>query len=108
MFFTQFSVSKGSFWAQQALFEQILTAEQKNRDTQLKQKLQQHCHTSPCSVLLYRLIYGSANPTARASRGTVIGTEGATARVHRRELPQFTYSSRTCPEELQFSSAVSP
>lgn len=27
--FAQFSVSKESFWAQQALFEQILTAEQK-------------------------------------------------------------------------------
>lgn len=43
-FFTQFLVSKGSFWPQQAHFEQILTAEQKNHVIKLKQRLQHHHH----------------------------------------------------------------
>ena len=102
------SVSKESFWAQQALFEQILRAEQKNHVIKLKQKLQHHQHTYMWSVLLYWLIYASVNPNARASLRLVIGTEEATSMVHLSELPLFTYSPRTCLEETPFSSAVSP
>lgn len=44
-------------------------------------------------------MYASVNPNARASLRLVIGTEEATSVVHISELPQFTYSPRTCLEE---------
>lgn len=106
-FFTQFSASKGSFWAQQALFEQILTAEQKNHVIKLKQKLQHDQHTYMWSVLLHWLIYASVNLNAHASLRVVIGTEEATSTVHINELPQFTCSPKTCLEETSSSSAFS-